>query len=269
MKFEAPTLDGYKAIFDRHGGTDHAYLAHHFHRFLSTQTEFDSTWAPERGARVLDIGAHWLHQSVLWSLAGYTVTAVDMPVTFEMPHVRSLAQEFGIGLVPTLDLEAATELAEFEDSSFDVILFTEIIEHLTFNPVNFWKQVYRIVRPGGRIVITTPNYYAWNGRAWNLRRFVFGFGGGISVDDILNTHTHAHHWREFSLHEIIRYFCLLSPDFNTVKALRVKNYYPQAHHAGTRFMSGLLERIPVIRPNLHLEIEVSSKARGIVVEPGW
>jgi 2-polyprenyl-6-hydroxyphenyl methylase/3-demethylubiquinone-9 3-methyltransferase len=219
--------------------------------------------------RTLDIGAHWLHQSVLWTQAGFKVTAVDMPITFDMPHVKSIADRFGIKLNPTSDLEASIEFDDFPDSSFDVILFTEIFEHLTFNPVRFWKQVHRVLSPGGRIVLTTPNYYAWNGRAWDTRRFLGGFGGGISVDDILNTNTHAHHWREFSLHEVIRYFCILSPDFNTVKAKRVRNYYPKSSRLGSKLGHIFLETIPALRPNLHLEIEITSKKHGIVVKPSW
>ena len=117
--------------------------------------------------------------------------------------------------------------------------------------------------------MTTPNYYAWNGRAWDFGRFLRGFGGGISVDAILGTHTYGHHWREFSKHEVIRYFCLLSPDFNTVKAKTVRNYYPEANDARRKLASAIYERFPGLRPNLHLEIELSSKDHGIVMQPSW
>ncbi|MGB0133434.1 class I SAM-dependent methyltransferase [Dokdonella sp.] len=244
-------------------------MTHHYRRFTSTLEEFCSTWDLSRGNRVLDIGAHWLHQAILWEHAGFKVTAVDMPITFEMTSVQSIARANNIQLIPCDDLEAASALDAIPDSSIDVILFTEIIEHLTFNPVRFWKQVYRILAPKGRLLVTTPNYYAWNGRAWDVMRFLRGFGGGLSVDGILGTNTHAHHWREFSRLELIRYFCLLSPDFNTVKAKSVRNYYPQVATGMKRVVSKAAEAIPGLRPNLHLGIDLRSKEQGIVMEPGW
>lgn len=259
----------FSRLFDAHGSTDHAYLACHYPRFASTLNEFCSTWNGERGTRLLDVGAHWLHQSVLWRKAGFEVTALDLPVTFEMHNVRSIAREMDIALIASADLQTADAFDVIADSSINVILFTEIIEHLTFNPVRFWKQIHRILAPGGRIVITTPNYYAWNGRAWALGRFLKGSGGGLQVDDILKLRTYSHHWREFAMSELIRYFSLLSPDFRIAKAKRVR-HFPQAEkQRGRGLLSGALESFPGLRPNLHLEVELVSKDRGIVIEPTW
>ncbi|HQV73081.1 MAG TPA: methyltransferase domain-containing protein [Dokdonella sp.] len=269
MQISIPDASVFARQFEPHGSTDRAYLAHHFGRFASTLVEFCTSWDLQRGNRVLDIGAHWLHQSILWKQAGFDITAVDLPITFEMANVQSIARAMDIKLIPCANLEAADAFDAIADSSADVILFTEIIEHLTFNPIRFWKQVHRILAPNGRLVVTTPNYYAWNGRAWDFGRFLRGFGGGISVDAILGTHTYGHHWREFSKHEVIRYFCLLSPDFNTVKAKTVRNYYPEPNDARKKLASGIYERFPGLRPNLHLEIELSSKDHGIVMQPSW
>ncbi len=263
------SLDEFASLFDRHGGTDHGYLARHYQRFCVTQAEFLSTWDMARGKRVLDIGAHWLHQALLWRQAGFELTAVDLPVTLELANVRALADAHDIRLVPCADLESARALEAIADSSIDVLLFTEIIEHLTFNPVAMWKQIHRILARGGRIVITTPNYYAWNGRMWNPGRFLSGFGGGISVDEILSTHTYGHHWREFSRRELVRYFCLLSPDFNTIKWITVRDYYPPRADGRYRLRQRVYEMIPGLRPNLHIEMELPRKDAGIRIEPGW
>ncbi len=42
------------------------------------------------------------------------------------------------------------------DSSFDVILSTEVIEHLE-NPRATLREFFRLLRPGGHAIITTPN----------------------------------------------------------------------------------------------------------------
>lgn len=46
-----------------------------------------------------------------------------------------------------------------EDNSFDNILCTEILEHAT-NPIEILKEMIRILKPGGKIILTAP-FYSW------------------------------------------------------------------------------------------------------------
>ncbi len=259
------------AFFRQFGGTDFPYLAHHFPRFRATVDELCSGWSPDLGGRVLDVGAHWLHQTALLWSAGYTVTAVDLPATFETEWVKEAARRMDVDLVPVSNLADPVELGSLADDSFDLMLFSEIIEHITFNPVRFWSEIYRIVRPGGRIVVTTPNYYSPYSRAWDLRRFLRGFGGGIAVDEILSQNTYAHHWKEFSAGELIYYFARLSPDFNTVKARHFPSFDETPPRIGrlARLAYALKRRDPAQHANIYLEVEIARKDKGIVVVPGW
>jgi ubiquinone/menaquinone biosynthesis C-methylase UbiE len=43
----------------------------------------------------------------------------------------------------------------FKNNSFDAVVATEIIEHVT-DPAAFVKELMRVVRPGGTLLITTP-----------------------------------------------------------------------------------------------------------------
>jgi 2-polyprenyl-6-hydroxyphenyl methylase/3-demethylubiquinone-9 3-methyltransferase len=263
-------LEQYRKLFEAHGGTDTRYLGHHFKRFTDTKQRFLSHWDRKRGNHLLDIGAHWLHQSLLYAIDGFEVSALDLPLTLERPNVRRLAQAHAIALLPNTNLEQATALASVEDNTFDVVLFTEIIEHITFNPITMWREIYRVMKPGGRMVITTPNYYAWRGRAWHWGRFFKRFGGGIEVLDILSKHTYAHHWKEYSLRELIYYFCVLSPDFMCLNPAHVEEYSRNYGPApSTRYSRALERAVPVLRPDLYLEIEVTRKDKGIVMEPHW
>jgi 2-polyprenyl-3-methyl-5-hydroxy-6-metoxy-1,4-benzoquinol methylase len=44
----------------------------------------------------------------------------------------------------------------FADECFDVAYAIEVIEHLK-NPYDFIREMFRVVRPGGKVIITTPN----------------------------------------------------------------------------------------------------------------
>lgn len=259
--------EDFLALFDRHGGTDGNYLDDHYQRFMATLGEFKATWT-QPGGKVLDVGAHWLHQAVMWRQTGFELVAVDLPMTFQDPRIRSVADHMDISLLSCADLERASELAQIPDDSVDVVLFTEILEHITFNPIGFWQQIHRVLKPMGRIVVTTPNYYSWKGRAWQPWRFLSGRGGGISVDEVLGKHTYAHHWREYSVREVARYFGLLSPDFTTVK-LRLMPTYRLSDVRWKRLAQRTLDLCPLLRPNIHAEIQLTSKQAGIVATPHW
>ena len=54
--------------------------------------------------------------------------------------------------------------AAFKDNGFDLISARHVIEHIP-DPVNFMKEIARILKSGGRLVIKTPNSLAL-GRRW-------------------------------------------------------------------------------------------------------
>jgi len=264
-----PELSLLEAEFARAGGTELPYLRVHYARFAATKREFDRTRQGRPGA-VLDVGAHWLHQALLWALDGWSVTAMDMPVTLDVAMVRDLAALHSIRLLPNEDLEHPAALATLADDSVDVVLFTEVIEHITFNPVALWRAIYRVLRPGGTIVVTTPNYYALRGRAFAPMRFLRGGGGGLAVDALIGEPTFAHHWKEYSLEELARYFGLLSPDFRVAKARRLMDYHAKAFVSisGRAYMA--IERaVPFLRPQLHVEIVLPEKRSGVIGDPAW
>lgn len=47
------------------------------------------------------------------------------------------------------------ENARYESNFFDIVHFSHLIEHLE-NPINFMKEIYRITKENGYILVTTP-----------------------------------------------------------------------------------------------------------------
>ena len=261
------TLAQYLGYFTASGGTDDGYLRAHWARFRSTKARFDAGWDKARGTRVLDVGAHWLHQSLLFALDGYQVTASDFSAQLRQPGVLRLAAAHGIELLGNDDLEHPAAFSHLPDGAFDVILFGEILEHITFNPIPMWREFHRLLAEGGRIVVTTPNYYAAGAIARRLRRGI-GQGGGIPVDEILAFCTHGHHWKEYSRGELVRYFELLSPDFRIDVAM-VDDRDEPAPSWCWRMVHAMARAIPSLRPRLHAEIDLPEKKRGIAIQPHW
>jgi methionine biosynthesis protein MetW len=58
------------------------------------------------------------------------------------------------------------DLAEplpFAEGRFDAVILGEVIEHL-FDPDAALDDIHRILRPGGRLIVTTPNLACWLNR---------------------------------------------------------------------------------------------------------
>jgi SAM-dependent methyltransferase len=54
----------------------------------------------------------------------------------------------------------ANHRLHFPDDSFDLIWCSEVIEHLD-DPAFFRDEALRVLKPGGKLVLTTPNSAFW------------------------------------------------------------------------------------------------------------
>src|SRR5260370_32500224 len=57
--------------------------------------------------------------------------------------------------VPLIDADL-NQTFPFEDATFDVAMAVEILEHLE-NPRSFLRELARVLKPGGRAIVSTPN----------------------------------------------------------------------------------------------------------------
>jgi len=99
---------------------------------------------PDGSERIaLDIGCREGMQSEWLKSKGYTVTSIDIEKIY--PHAL---------------IVDANKTLPFDDASFHLIWCSEVIEHLK-DPEHFRKEVERLLKPGGRLVLTTPNSTFW------------------------------------------------------------------------------------------------------------
>jgi SAM-dependent methyltransferase len=101
-------------------------------------------WRP--GGRLLDIGCGAGRQMALMGALGWAVEGVDFD-----PEAVATARASGL-------VVRQGSLAEqlYPDASFDAVLLSHVIEHV-HEPLPLLREIRRILRPGGRLVVLTPN----------------------------------------------------------------------------------------------------------------
>ena len=85
----------------------------------------------------------------------------------------------------------------FESDSFDVVLFCEVIEHLLMDPVVALREIKRVLRPGGSLVVSTPNV----ARLENMARLA---AGANLYDPYSGYGPYGRHNREYTRHELVK-----------------------------------------------------------------
>lgn len=72
----------------------------------------------------------------------------------------------------------------FEDNSFDSVLCNQVLEHV-FNPQDFLSEINRVLKPGGRLLLTVPFVWDEHEQPYDFARYsTFGLralleGGGF------------------------------------------------------------------------------------------
>lgn len=94
-----------------------------------------------------------------------------------------------------LNVDIETQALPFDDGRFDVVLYCEVIEHMTHDPLRSLLTLKRVLRPGGALILTTPNV----ARLENVARLV---AGANLYDPYSGYGPHGRHNREYTRHEL-------------------------------------------------------------------
>ena len=219
--------------------------------------------------KVLNIGSHYLHTSILLAQRGCQVDAMDVSEFWDMDFVQARGKKFGMNPIVNNDISRMEGFAGVHDQ-YDLVVFTEIMEHITFNPIAFWKIVYQILKPGGVIYVSTPNAFALPNYVRNLKNVLLMKSIGITVNDILSKVTYGHHWKEYSPRELRQYFQMLSPDFE----VDINPYHYVTHELKSPYLFfKLLSRIgnttKTFADDLEVIVRVKQKSQWAIKEPEY
>ncbi len=89
---------------------------------------------------------------------GYNAEGIELS-----PLAVNIAQGFGLP-VSNMDFFSS----DIKDSSKDIVTMFEVIEHLS-NPVHFLDRAAQVVKPGGLIYLTTPNFNSLDRRVLSVK----------------------------------------------------------------------------------------------------
>lgn len=126
--------------------------------------------------KALDIGCRDGYWSEKLKSIGYDVRSIDLDKSYISTEIVN-----------------ADNILPFENNSFDLIWASEVLEHLK-NPYFSVNEMKRILKPGGKIIITTPNSSCW---VFKLFEFL-----GFSVNETQN----PDHKQFFSYDDMKRLF---------------------------------------------------------------
>jgi SAM-dependent methyltransferase len=113
----------------------------------------------DRDARILDVGAGEGYMCRRLKDLGYQIEACDaVPRQFKCPDV------------PFIKVDLTGPLA-IADGQYDCVIGIEVAEHME-NHFQFVRELIRITKPGGLIILTTPNVLSFSSR---FNHFLYGY----------------------------------------------------------------------------------------------
>jgi 2-polyprenyl-3-methyl-5-hydroxy-6-metoxy-1,4-benzoquinol methylase len=168
--------------------------------------------------RVLDVGCGTGMNSERIARSGHSVVGVDLS---EEAIAKYRARGFE---GQSCDIE---EHLPFGDGEFDTAFCSEVIEHLV-NPEVALREIRRVLRPGGELVLSTPNSAFWLYRGASL--------AGRTVSEL----QHPKHLHFFSKRGLVR---LLESEGYRVDLAIGRNMYAILPDPRSRLAARVLARL--------------------------
>ncbi|MFG6501338.1 glycosyltransferase [Sulfitobacter sp. 1A15106] len=172
------------------------YLGSHWTRYLTTLHHVVSC-APRD---ILDVGV--FPPLAFEAMVVNALKDVKMSGIWEGPHPYAQSVKSLNPAYPDFDIELRPanierDVMPYGDAEFDMVLGMEIFEHLALDPHFFLSQAARVLRPGGHIILTTPNVGSHRGvRKMLDRESPYSFGLFVPTGGVYGRHNREYTPRE-------------------------------------------------------------------------
>lgn len=165
------------------------YMQEHYHRFNEI---LKSLYTMPDSLKILDIGPTPFTLFLKNNFPNYTIWTLDRTVL-----LKERLQKSNIELAVT-NLDEG--IIPFQNNSFDLAIFTEVLEHIFTPPTIILSEIKRILRPSGKMILSVPNF----ARLSNRIKLFFGISPLPHADNQMNKNwVHGHgHIHEYTKKEI-------------------------------------------------------------------
>src|SRR5260221_2487349 len=151
------TLEQFLRLYVSEDANERSYFETHIKRYFAS---LEALPDGQSGERLLELGAAFHHLTpALIHCKGYEDVRCTDVWEGEPSSKRVLASSDGKFrdevIVDNFDLQ--TSPWPYADGGFDVVLCCEILEHLALDPMALMAEMNRVLKPGGTLLLTTPN----------------------------------------------------------------------------------------------------------------
>ncbi len=179
------------------------YFQSHRNRYIHELSNLVSLYS---NSHILEIGSSPLHMTILMKKSGMNVTGIDIAPE----RLSELLDKYDLEV---LKCDIEKQHLPFGDGIFDLVILTEVFEHLRIDPIFTIGEICRTLKPGGKLLLSTPNLYSYFNRVNYLK--------GRAFDDPYNEfgklHSIGHmgHVRLYAAHQLKNF--LLKTGFTEVE----------------------------------------------------
>ncbi len=179
-----------------------------------------------REDRILEMGSYLQITPALQHRLGYgEVRGCYYGLLGQVDQKEAVSSE-GERFACSLDLfDAEKDRFPYEDGYFSTVLCCELIEHLPADPMHMMSEINRILRPGGYLLITTPNIVSLRALSAMVQGYHPGFFPAYLRPPEDGVYTDARHNREYTPKEI---YTLLSDAGFRVEKLETGPFLAEA-----------------------------------------
>lgn len=236
------------SIFDKR---ELEYFLIHKDRYRTILHHIQHLNLPAR-AKVLDVGCYPPHMFIALQKMG-----------FELSGISSEHEPVKTKNVVVLNIEK--DELPFKKEFFDVVLFSEVMEHLVVNPLVYLEKFKTVLKKDGVLLVTTPNAAGLHKRIPALlgRSTYFPLEQvyQTKLDDGSIYHRHNREYTKKELEEILQKAGFSSVDVKTVAVYGPFREKVTQHPLPKRIVRGLAFFVTVLIPSLRDTLFAEVKMR--------